>query len=174
MRNRSSYAETYGKDAAADHESSILTFKNFKDLPYVSVLNSGREIIHGRSSKYCKNSGTKNKFRRASEVKTSTFESSPTGRFNDHHANSAINLIQNDSKAKEYIERWLKTAKDTYYKDLLMKILKAVYVHVNSKQPSQSLYKNNFHQINRQEIQKPPRIDKLNVRKFDPPGEEER
>jgi len=45
MRNRSSYAETYGKDAEADHESSILTFKQFKDLPYVSVLQSGKSSV---------------------------------------------------------------------------------------------------------------------------------
>lgn len=32
LRNKSSYADTYGKEAEADHDSSILTFKKLKDL----------------------------------------------------------------------------------------------------------------------------------------------
>ena len=43
-----------------------------------------------------------------------------------------------------------------------------------ANKPSQSLYKNSFHTASKEEIQKPPRIDKLNVRKFDPPGKDER
>lgn len=115
MRNKSSYAETYGKDAEADHESSILAFKKFSDLPYTNLLAN-----------------------------------------------------------REYIEGWLLTAKETYYKDLLMRLLKAVHVHFHSKEPVQSLHKNSFLWTNRDEIQKPPRIDKLTVRKVSLPGEEER
>lgn len=45
FRNKSSYADTFGKDAEADHESSILTFKKFKDLPYTSVLRSNSDQL---------------------------------------------------------------------------------------------------------------------------------
>ena len=43
-RNRSSYANTYGKDAEADHESSILAFKKFKDLPYANLLANNSTV----------------------------------------------------------------------------------------------------------------------------------
>lgn len=43
---------------------------------------------------------------------------------------------------------------------------------MHSKEPSQSLYKNSFHCVTK-EVQKPPRIDKLTVRKFDLPTEDE-
>lgn len=95
-------------------------------------------------------------------------------KFHDTQANEAINLIDNQENAKLYIERWLETAKDTYYKDLLMRILKAVYVHVHCKEPSQSLYKGSFETINKELIQKPPRIDKLSHRKMAIPSEEDR
>ncbi|CAI2370596.1 unnamed protein product [Moneuplotes crassus] len=156
MRNRSSYADTFGKDAEADHESSILTFKRFKDLPYTSVLRS----CEGSVPRY--------------ERKSFSQVSSPIKKFTDPQANSALEMFKNGSNAKEYIERWLINAKDTYYKDLLMRILKAVYVHVHCKQPCQSLYKNSFHTINKEEVQSPPRIDKLNLRKFEEPTVEQR
>lgn len=124
-RNRSSYANTYGKDAEADHDSSILAFKQFKDLPYANLLSNDNRSIGG-------------------------------------------------SSPRKALEKWLSTAKDTYYKDLLMRLLKAVFVYINSKQPPQSLQKNSFTWTNRDEIQKPPRIDKLSVRKVDLPGEEQR
>lgn len=115
VRTKSSYADTFGKDAEADHESSILTFKQFKELPYSHLLLKS-----------------------------------------------------------EYVDKWLATAKDTYYKDLLMRLLKAVHVYLKSKEPPKSLHKNSFNWTNRDEIQKPPRIDKLRVRKVNLPGEEER
>ena len=73
-----------------------------------------------------------------------------------------------------YFERWLLTAKETYYKDLLMRLFKSIYVYSKNKEPPKSLHKCNFLWTNREEIQKPPRIDKLSIRKIDLPGEEER
>lgn len=73
-----------------------------------------------------------------------------------------------------YFERWLLTAKETYYKDLLMRLFKSIYVYAKNKEPSKSLHKSNFLWTNREEIQKPPRIDKLSIRKVELPGEEQR
>lgn len=123
-RNKSSYADVYGKDAEADHDSSILTFKKFTDLPYTHLLSNGQ-------------------------------------------GENKLNIC-------DYLDKWLQVARDTYYKDLLMRILKSVFVYISSKNPPQSCNKNSFQLNNHTEVQKPPRIDKLSLRKFNLPGEEER
>lgn len=115
-RNVSSYAASFGKEAEADHDSSILTFKKMKDLACAQVLNSN---------------------------------------------------------AYAYFDKWLSTARETYYKDLLMRILKSIYVYSQSKEPPKSLHRNTFAWTTPDENSKPPRIDKLKVRKFNLPTEEE-
>lgn len=117
LRNKSSYVDTFGKDAEADHASSILHFKRLDEVPCSKIL---------------------------------------------------------DRVAFAYFEKWLRTARDTYYKDLLMTILKAIHVYTEGKVPSKSLHKHAFSWVNKDEVQKPPRIDKLRIRKFNFPGEEER
>jgi hypothetical protein len=81
---------------------------------------------------------------------------------------------ENKINVWSYLDRWLQVARDTYYKDLLMRILKSVYVYVSSKDPPQSLNKGTYKWINQTEVQKPPRIDKLSLRKIEMPGEAER
>lgn len=115
IRNVSSYAQSFGKEAEADHDSSILIFKRLKDVACSQIL---------------------------------------------------------DARAYQYFDKWLSSAKETYYKDLLMRIIKSIYVYAQSKEPAQTLHKNSFSWTNKEEISKPPRIDKLKVRKFDLPGEE--
>jgi len=112
-RNKSSYVDTFGKDAKADHESSNLNFLQ---------LLANRYNIQS-------------------------------------HTN---------------VDRWLKTANDTYYKDLLIRLLKVIHAYFHSKEPAKSVQKSSFNWINQDEIQKPPRIDKLTLRKIDLPGEAER
>ena len=55
-----------------------------------------------------------------------------------------------------------------------MRLFKSIYVYFKNKEPPKSLNKCNFLWTNREEIQKPPRIDKLSIRKIELPGEDER